>query len=103
MSTMSRERSQLGFAAVLAIALLVLLGSLGAAMALLSFGQQTGSASDVLGTRAYFAARAGLEWGMHHVLRSGGLDCAAVDSPANNTFAFGTPELAGFMRKAERW
>jgi MSHA biogenesis protein MshP len=55
---------QRGFAAVAAIFLVVGLASLGAFMLTLSNTQQLTSAQDVQGTRAYWAARAGLEWGI---------------------------------------
>jgi MSHA biogenesis protein MshP len=53
-----------GFAAIAAIFLVVGLASLGAFMLTLSNTQQLTSAQDVQGTRAYWAARAGLEWGI---------------------------------------
>jgi MSHA biogenesis protein MshP len=53
-----------GFAAVAAIFLVVGLASLGAFMLTMSNTQQLTSAQDVQGTRAYWAARAGLEWGI---------------------------------------
>jgi MSHA biogenesis protein MshP len=53
-----------GFAAISAVFLLVVLAGLGAYMLSLSNVQQMASAQDVLGTRAYWAARAGLDWGM---------------------------------------
>jgi MSHA biogenesis protein MshP len=62
---MMRTRStQGGFAAIAAIFLVVGLASLGAFMLTLSNTQQLTSAQDVQGTRAYWAARAGLEWGI---------------------------------------
>lgn len=81
MSTMSPSRPQgRGFAAPIAVFVIVLGAAMAAAIALLSGTQQTGSALDVLGVRAYQTARAGLEWGVHHVLRAGGLDCAGIDN-----------------------
>jgi MSHA biogenesis protein MshP len=53
-----------GFAAIAAIFLVVGLASLGAFMLTFSNTQQLTSAQDVQGTRAYWAARAGLEWGI---------------------------------------
>lgn len=52
-----------GFAAISAVFLLVVLAGLGAYMLTFSNTQQSSSAQDVLGTRAYWAARAGLGWG----------------------------------------
>ena len=59
--------AQQGFAAIAAIFLLVVLAALGAFMLTFSNTQQLTSAQDVQGTRAYWAARAGLEWGIGFV------------------------------------
>lgn len=60
-----------GFAAMSAVFLLVVLAGLGAYMLSFSNVQHMASAQDVLGTRAYWAARAGLDWGT----TSAGHDC----------------------------
>ena len=57
-----RARQQ-GFAAIVAVFLVVVLAALGAFMVTFSNTQQLTSAQDVQGSRAYWAARAGLEWG----------------------------------------
>lgn len=54
--------AQRGFAAIAAIFLVVVLAALGAFMLTFSNTQQLTSAQDVQGSRAYWAARAGLEW-----------------------------------------
>ncbi len=59
-----------GFALVSAIFLLVVLAALGAYMLVFSSVQHSSSAQDVNGTRAYLAARAGIEWGSYQILRS---------------------------------
>jgi MSHA biogenesis protein MshP len=56
-----------GFAIVSAIFILVVLAALGAFIVNISTNQQIGSAIDVLGVRAYQAARAGIEWGLYRV------------------------------------
>lgn len=53
-----------GFALVSAIFLLVVLAGLGAAMLTFSTAQQAESGLDVMGSRAYQAARAGIEWAL---------------------------------------
>jgi MSHA biogenesis protein MshP len=58
---------QTGFAAVAAIFLVVILAALGGFMVTFSNTQQLTSAQDLQGTRAYWAARAGLEWGVGKV------------------------------------
>lgn len=61
---MRARQTSTGFAAIAAIFLVVGLASLGAFMVTMSNTQQLTSAQDVQGTRAYWAARAGLEWGI---------------------------------------
>lgn len=56
------QRPQRGFAAIAAIFLVVVLAALGAFMVTFSNTQQLTAAQDVQGSRAYWAARAGLEW-----------------------------------------
>ena len=58
---------QNGFAAIAAIFLVVTLAALGAFMVTFSNTQQLTSAQDIQGSRAYWAARAGLEWGIGSV------------------------------------
>lgn len=55
---------QRGFAAIAAIFLLVVLAALGGFMLTFSNTQQLTSAQDVQGSRAYWAAHAGLEWAL---------------------------------------
>ncbi len=58
---------QKGFSLVTAIFLLVVLGGLGAMMVTFFTAQQQSSALDVLGSRAYQAARTGVEWAAYNV------------------------------------
>lgn len=74
-TTLKARARQGGFAIISAVFLIVVLSLLGAMMVSLSTTQQVGSARDLLGSRAYFAARAGIDWGSHRVLQSGA--CAA--------------------------
>jgi MSHA biogenesis protein MshP len=57
-------RPQSGFAAIAAIIVLTVLVAMGAYMVSFSNAQQLSSAQDIQGTRAYWAARAGLEWAL---------------------------------------
>lgn len=59
--------TQRGFAAIAAVFLVVTLAALGAFMVSFSNTQQLNSARDVQGSRAYWAARAGLEWAIASV------------------------------------
>lgn len=68
MSTMCRNRIGAGFALVSAIFLLLLMAALGAFMVSFTSTQHASSALDMEGSRAYWAARAGLDWGLYQVL-----------------------------------
>jgi MSHA biogenesis protein MshP len=61
------------------IGVLVVLGILGASLAVISTTQQVGFGLDLQGVRAYHAARGGLEWGVYHVLRTGFGGCAGIN------------------------
>ncbi|MBI5658361.1 MAG: agglutinin biogenesis protein MshP [Nitrosomonadales bacterium] len=86
---------QRGFSLVTAIFLVVVLSGLGAAMMTFFTAQQQGSALDVLGARAYRAARAGIEWGAFQVVQNSGVGFA----PACRTgiTAQSLPALAGTL------
>ena len=78
-----------GFAIVSAIFILVVLAALGAFMISISSQQHIGSALDVQGARAYQAARAGIEWGLHRQLRSGScLPSTNFSPPATSMAGF---------------
>jgi len=70
-------RPQRGFAAIAAIFLVVVLAALGGFMLTFSNTQHLTSAQDLQGSRAYWAARAGLEWGIGRV--------SAVSDPSTIT------------------
>jgi len=73
---MRPDYRQRGFSIVSAIFLLVVLSALGAFMLTFSNVQQMTSAQDVQGSRAYQAARTGIEWGAYQILQNSG-SCAA--------------------------
>ena len=60
--------AQRGFGIITAIFLLVVLSFLGIAMVSFSTSQHQSSAMDVMGSRAYQAARAGIEWAAYKVV-----------------------------------
>ncbi len=70
---MTRTRS--GFTILGAIFLLVILSAAGAAMLRVAGVQRTTTSYDLLGARAYYAARSGIEWAIHEAVDSGA--CAA--------------------------
>lgn len=77
---MSRlPRTETGFVLPTAIFLLVVLAALATYMVSLSRTSHISSALDVQGTRAYLAARAGIEWGAWQLLRNS--SCAAASPP----------------------
>ena len=83
-------RTESGFVLPTAIFLLVILAALAAYMVSLSRTSHISSALDVQGTRAYLAARAGIEWGAWELLRNS----SCVTGPTTLTGLGGT--LAGF-------
>jgi MSHA biogenesis protein MshP len=85
-----RIRRQAGVGIVTAIFLLVVLAGLGVAMVGIYTSQQASANVDLLGARAYQAARAGLEWGIFQRLRNN----SCVD-PSRFAMPAGT-SLAGF-------
>ena len=84
------HKLQRGFSLVTAIFLLVVLGGLGAMMMTFFTAQQQSSALDVVGTRAYHAARAGIEWGAYQVLQNPGGAFATGCGGAPTALAPGT-------------
>ena len=80
---------QRGFSLVSAIFLLVVIAALGAFSVTLSTTQHQSAALDVLGSRAYQASRAGIEWGAYQVLRNpgAGFALACRPGPTNSAVA----------------
>lgn len=76
---LSVVRQQRGFALVSAIFILVILAALGGYVVTVSTTQSASQGLDIQGSRAYQAARAGIEWGTYQVLRNGG-NCPASAS-----------------------
>jgi len=65
-----------------ALFLLVVLAGLGSVMVTFFGAQQQGTILDALGSRAYQAARAGIEWGAYTIANAvPGTGCAAIPSP----------------------
>jgi MSHA biogenesis protein MshP len=71
---MSRES---GMSLITAVFLLVILAALGAFIASLGAVQQKSSANDIQGSRALYAARAGLDWGAYQATTAPVLTCVA--------------------------
>jgi MSHA biogenesis protein MshP len=78
-------RSSAGFGAIAAIFVLVVLASLAAAIVRLGQSTQTGSAQDILGARAWAAARAGTEWGLYQALKGSWTTCSGTSQTLDLT------------------
>ncbi len=79
--------AQRGFSLISAIFLLVVIAALGTFAVTLSTSQQQSAALDVLGSRAYQAARAGIEWGAYQALQNNSCASTATLAPMPNTLA----------------
>lgn len=85
---------QRGFSLITAIFLLVVLGTLGTMMVTFFVAQQQSSALDVMGSRAYQAARAGIEWAAYQVSLTPASSVAPVGGCATS-FTPGTATALG--------
>jgi MSHA biogenesis protein MshP len=68
--TRCKKKGSRGFSLISAIFLLVVIAALGTFAVTLSTSQQQSAALDVMGSRAYQAARAGIEWGAYQALQN---------------------------------
>lgn len=99
----SLERMR-GFSLVSAIFLLVVIAMIGGFAVTLSTTQQQSSALDVLGARAYQAARAGIEWGAYQVISSPATISCAVGGASNPVAMPPAPStLAAFTVDVSCW
>jgi len=86
-----------GFSLVSAIFLLVVVAALGTFAVTLSTTQQQSAALDVMGARAYQAARAGIEWGAYQVLPASAAVFATACRAGNTSQNVAPPgTLSGF-------
>lgn len=79
-----------GFALVAALVILVLLAALGSTMLRLTGTEQASASLALLGSRAHFAARSGIEWALRESVAAGG--CPAPTT----TLTLAEGALAGF-------
>ena len=84
---------QSGFAIIAAIFLIVVLAALGTFMVTFSTVQQTTAAADLQGTRAYHAAKVGIEWGAYQALRNGACPASTTLSPGGTLSGFSVAVL----------
>ena len=80
-----RHKIQRGFSLVSAIFLLVVIATLGTFAVTLSTTQHQSAAMDVMGSRAYQAARAGIEWQAYYVVNSASNAASAVPQCGANS------------------
>jgi len=94
----TRHTLQHGFSLITAIFLLVVIAALGTFAVTLSTTQQQSTALDVLGARAYQAARAGIEWGAYQALPASAAAFATACRPGPTSQALASlpNTLAGF-------
>ncbi len=99
------RKMQRGFSLVSAIFLLVVIAALGTFAITLSTTQQQSVALDVMGARAYQAARAGVDWGAYQIIQSavaGGSFAADCQTGATSRVVAPLPDtLAGFRVNVE--
>ena len=81
-NAVSTGRGARGFAIVSAIFLLVALAALGAFMVMFSNTQHLSSAQDIQGSRAYWAAKGGVQWAAGFIIANGGVCPASPSTPA---------------------
>lgn len=86
MNAISRLRRSRGISIVTAIFLLVVLSGLGVAIVTFATAQRQAAAVDLVGTRAYEAARTGIEYGLYQQLRNNGM-CANANFTAPGMLA----------------
>jgi len=87
-----RNTIQRGFSLVSAIFLLVVLAGLGAVMVTFSTAQNQSLAMDVLGSRAYQAAHAGIEWASYNIAVNPGVAGGTTFVPGTGTALTGNLE-----------
>jgi MSHA biogenesis protein MshP len=75
------KKPSCGFTLLSAIFLLVVIAALGLFAVTISNTQQQSSGMDMLGARAYQAAKAGIEWGSYQISKGGVTSCTAFPQP----------------------
>jgi MSHA biogenesis protein MshP len=87
--------AQSGFSLISAIFLLVVIAALGTFAVTLSTTQQQSSALDVLGSRAYQASRAGIEWSAYQAI-NGAIACGTFAAPVSTNVTLTGTTLQNF-------
>lgn len=71
---------QRGFAAIVALVLIAVLATMGGYLVTTSNALQSNAIKDMQGTHAYWAARAGLEWGLTRIATATPATCVGVEA-----------------------
>lgn len=66
------SRPQQGIGVIAALIVLLMLSAIAASVVRLNWGQQMGSAQDIMGAKASLAAGAGAEWGLYQAINAAG-------------------------------
>lgn len=96
---LSRElalRKQGGFSIVTAIFVIVVLALVGTYMVTLSGTQQATNTLALQGVRGYYAARAGVEWGIHQAFHNTAAACGAAPGVTTTSVPLAGVGLTGF-------
>jgi len=99
MTRLAHRRPEQGFLIIAAVFLLVVLAALVAYLMTVSTTSQASSAADYDSSRAYQAARSGIEWAAYQILRDpgGGTFKASCDGGgATKNLTFAAPTLIGY-------
>src|SRR5690606_31160249 len=81
--------TQRGLGVIAAMFVLVMLSALAAAIVRLNWGQQIGSAQDIMGAKAFQAANAGTEWGLYQALKGSWVGCTNASQTLDLRAAMG--------------
>jgi len=81
------NKTQSGFLLPAAIFILVTLAGLGAYALNISAIQQNASIQDIQSTRAYHAARVGVEWAAHEIMQNSPANCPATTTLSQDGFS----------------
>lgn len=91
------DKQERGFALVAAVFIVVVLAMLGIMIVTIGGMQRSTVSAAVQGARAYHAARAGMEWGIHQAINNRAPTCGATPSTdTTNSFNLNVAGLAGF-------
>ncbi len=95
------KNKQPGFTLISAIFLLVVIAALGLFAVTISTTQQQTSVMDFQGSRAYQAAKAGIEWGIYRVTKDSACPTTSPTMPAGQLSSFTVALTCSFSTYTE--